>query len=605
MKRAPLIILLLTTSLALASLAVAARPEGTMTFAVSMKQPTTHYYHVVFRCEGLKGETQDFKMPSWTPGYYWILNSARNVLNFRAEDGAGNAMAWEKISKNTWRIKSGKAAAITVSYDAYAFERSIAESFLDDSRGFISPTGIFMHVAGCLGHPVTVSFEPYKEWSKISTGLDPVAGQPHTFFAPNFDVLYDCPVLMGNQEILTFEIKGIPHVIAAENLGTVDRARFKSDLAKIVEAAARLIGEIPYKHYTFIFMDGGGGGIEHLNSVSAFFNGSGLNSRSGYLGGLSFIAHEFFHLYNVKRIRPIALGPFDYDRENYTSMLWVSEGINVYYEDIILRRAGLMTRDEFLERARSYIMRYENVPGHLFQSAAASSFDTWINFFVRGENSANTTISYYDKGAALGLLLDLKIRSESKNKRSLDDVMRTLYWKYHKGMKRGFKDEEFRRECENAAGCPLPEIFDVYASTTGDVDYPKYFSLAGLEIDLTPKELPGAFLGAAIQIQDGNPVISSVEWDSPAQRGGLSARDEVLALDGIRVHAPSIGQVLESKKPGDKVRVLLARRGMIREVEVTLGTKTERSFQIRPIADPTPLQSAVLEDWLREEGDHA
>ena len=605
MKRPSRMILLLIASLALASLAAAARPEGTMTFAVSMEQPTTHYFHVVFRCEGLKGETQDFKMPSWTPGYYWILNSARNVLNFRAEDGAGNAMAWEKISKNTWRIKSGKAAAITVSYDVYAFERSIAESFLDDSRGFISPTGLFMHVAGCLEHPVTVSFEPYKEWSNISTGLDPVAGQPNTFYAPNFDVLYDCPVLMGNQEILTFEIKGIPHVIAVENLGTVDRARFKSDLAKIVEGAARLIGEIPYKHYTFIFMDGGGGGIEHLNSVSAFFNGSGLNSRSGYLGGLSFIAHEFFHLYNVKRIRPIALGPFDYDRENYTNMLWVSEGISVYYEDIILRRAGLMTRDEFLERTRSYIMRYENVPGHLFQSATASSFDTWINFFVRGENSANTTISYYDKGAALGLLLDLKIRSESKNKRSLDDVMRTLYWKYHKEMKRGFKDEEFRRECENAAGCPLSEIFDVYATTTGDVDYPKYFALAGLEIDVTPKELPGAFLGAAIQIQDGNPVISSVEWDSPAQRGGLSARDEVLALDGIRVQARSMGQVLESKKPGDKVRILLARRGVIREVEVTLGTKTERSFQIRPIADPTPLQSEVLEDWLREEGDHA
>jgi predicted metalloprotease with PDZ domain len=197
--------------------------------------------------------------------------------------------------------------------------------------------------------------------------------------------------------------------------------------------------------------------------------------------------------------------------------------------------------------------------------------------------------------------LDLKIRSESKNKRSLDDVMRTLYWKYHKEMKRGFTDEEFRRECENTAGCPLPEIFDVYASTTRDIDYPKYFSLAGLEIDVTPKELPGAFLGAATQTQDGNLVISSVEWDSPAQRGGLSARDEVLALDGIRVHPPSMGQVLESKKPGDKVRVLLARRGTVREVEVTLGKKTERSFQIKPIADPTPLQSAVLGDWLREE----
>ena len=601
MKSASRVILLSTVLLAVASFAASKPLKRTMAFTVSMDQPTTHYYHVVFLCEGLKGGTQDFKMPSWTPGYYWILNSARNVVNFRAEDGAGNGLAWEKTAKNTWRVMSGKAAAIRVSYDVYAFERSIAESFLDDGRGFISPTGIFMHVAGGLEHPVTVSFEPYKEWSKISTGLDPVKDRPNTFFAPNFDVLYDCPVLMGNQEILTFEVKGIPHMIAAENLGTVDRDRFKSDLAKIVEGAARLIGEIPYTHYTFIFMDGGVGGIEHMNSVSAFFSGSGLDSRSGYLGGLSFIAHEFFHLYNVKRIRPIALGPFDYDRENYTNMLWVSEGISVYYEDIILRRAGLMTRDEFFERARSYIARYENVPGRLVQSATASSFDTWINFFIRGENRANTTISYYDKGAALGLLLDLKIRNESSNKRSLDDVMRTLYWKYYKEMKRGFTDEEFRRECENAAGCPLPEIFDVYASSTRDIDYPEYFSLAGLEIDVAPKELSGAFLGAEAQTQDGNLIISSVEWNSPAQRGGLSARDEILALDGIRADRRSMDQALESKKPGDKVRILLARRGEIREIEVTLGKKSVRSFEIKPVADPTPLQSAILRDWLRED----
>ena len=601
MKKSRRITALFVVFLASASFALGGQLEGTMAYTVSMDQPATHYYHLAFRCEGLKGVTQDFKMPSWTPGYYWILNAARNVLNFRVEDGAGNTLSWEKTAKNIWRVRSGKATSITVNYDVYAFERSVAESFLDDGRGFISPAGVFMHVAGHLGHPVTVSLEPYKGWSKISTGLDPVEGRPNTFYAPDFDVLYDCPILMGNQEVLMFEVRGVPHVIAAENLGTADREKFTADLKKIVEGAVRLIGEIPYRHYTFIFMDGGRGGIEHLNSVSAFFDGSGLNARSGYLRGMSFIAHEFFHLYNVKRIRPVALGPFDYDRENYTNMLWVSEGMTSYYEDIILKRAGLMTRDEFFDRARSNIARYENVPGHLFQSATASSFDTWINFFDRGENSANTTISYYDKGAALGLLLDLKIRNESKNKRSLDDVMRTLYWKYHKEMKRGFTDEEFRRECESAAGCRLPEIFDVYAATTKDIDYPKYFALAGLEIDVTPTELPGAFLGAVTQPQDGNLVISSIEWGSPAQRVGLSARDEVLALDGIRADARSMDQILESKKPGDKVKVLVARRGKIREVEITLGKKTERSFQIKPIADPTALQSALLGDWLRED----
>jgi predicted metalloprotease with PDZ domain len=345
-------------------------------------------------------------------------------------------------------------------------------------------------------------------------------------------------------------------------------------------------------------MDQGGGGLEHLNSMAVFSNASGWNNPRSYKGWLSFIAHEFFHLYNVKRIRPIALGPFDYDRENYTNMLWVSEGFTVYYEYLILKRSGLLSLEEYLEMVQRYIVGYENRPGHLFQSAAESSFDTWMKFFSRDENSVNTTISYYDKGAALGLLLDLKIRYETKNKKSLDDVMRTLYVKYYKEKNRGFTDEEFRMECERAAGCSLPEIFDVYVSTTKEIDYPKYFAYAGLEIDIMPEELPGVFFGAETRDQDGSLVISRVEWDSPAQNNGLSAHDEILALDGIRATERTLGQILDSKKPGDRVRVLISRRNTLQEVEVIMGKKMERSFNIRPVENPNPLQSAILEGWL-------
>jgi predicted metalloprotease with PDZ domain len=585
----------------MAAIAFGLSQEGTMAFTVSMEQPHTHYYHVVFRCEGLEGETQDFKMPAWTPGYYRIMDYAKNVLNFQATDEAGSPLAWMKTSKNTWQVNSGKAASLIVSYDVYAFNRSVAESYLDDRRAFICPASVFMYVAGGIEHSVTVTFKPNRNLHTISTGLDPVSDRPNTFFASNFDILYDCPILLGSQEILTFNIQGIPHFIAVENLGTFDREKFIADIKRVAEGAIKLIGEIPYKHYTFIMMEQGGGGLEHLNSMVVFSNASGWESVRSYKGWLSFIAHEFFHLYNVKRIRPVALGPFDYDRENYTNMLWVSEGFTVYYEYLILKRAGLLSLEEYFEMVQRYIASYENRPGHLFQSAAESSFDTWMKFFSRDENSANTTISYYDKGAALGLLLDLKIRHESKNKNSLDDVMRTLYAKYYKEKNRGFTDEEFRMECERAAGCPLPEIFDIYVSTTKEIDYPKYFTYAGLEIDITPKELPGVFFGVETRNQDGNLVISRVEWDSPAQHGGLSARDEILALDGLRVTERTLDQVLDSKKPGDRIRILISRRNAIQEVEVILGKKRERSFSIHPVENPGPLQSAILEDWLKEQ----
>jgi predicted metalloprotease with PDZ domain len=571
----------------------------TMSITVSMERPTTHYYHVVFRVDGLKGETQDFKMPAWTPGYYRIMDYAKNVKGFRAEDGAGRPLTWEKTAKNTWRVRSGKAASVVVSYDVYAFTRFCADSYLGDDGGFITPAGLFMHVAGRLQNSVMVTVLPHPDWKHVSTGLDPVAGRPNTFTAPDFDTLYDCPILIGNQEVLTFEAAGIPHTVAAYDLGTADRTKFTDDLKRIVEATATLMGELPYRHYTFLIIGPGGGGLEHLNSTAVTLNPASLTNPQAYKGWLSFIAHEYFHLFNVKAIRPIALGPFDYDRENYTNMLWVSEGITVYYEFILLNRAGLMTRDEVLERLSSTIADYENAPGRRHQPATASSFDTWTNFFSRGEHAANTTISYYDIGAGLGLLLDLRIREASRGRSSLDDVMRTLYRTFYKEKKRGFTDGEFRAVCERAAGVPLDEVFDVYATTVKEWDYARYLGYAGLAVDLEPRPAAGPWFGASTQDQNGSPVVSSVEPDSPASLAGLTIQDELLALDGTRVTQRSLAGTINSRKPGDKVKVLYARRGAVRETEAVLAKKTERSFRITPLANPSPEQKALLEAWLK------
>jgi predicted metalloprotease with PDZ domain len=570
-----------------------------LSITVSMERPTSHYYHVVLRADELKGETQEFKMPAWTPGYYRIMDYAKYVKDFKAEDGAGKPLPWEKTAKNTWRVRSGGAPSIVASYDVYAFTRFCADSYLGDDGGFITPTGVFMHVAGRLRSPVTVTVLPHPGWEKVSTGLDPVKGRANTFSAPDFDTLYDCPILVGNQEVLTFEAAGRPHTVAAYDLGAVDREKFTGDLKKIVEASAALMGELPYRHYTFLIIGPGGGGLEHLNSTAVALNPASLSNAQGYQGWLSFIAHEYFHLFNVKRIRPVALGPFDYDRENYTNMLWFSEGVTVYYEFILLNRAGLMTRDEVLGRLGSTIADYENAPGRRLQPATLSSFDTWTGFFGRNEHAANTSISYYDIGCGLGLLLDLEIREASKDRSSLDDVMRTLYRTYYKEKKRGFTDREFREVCERAAGVPLGEIFDVYAATVKEWDYSRYLGWAGLAIDLEPRPAAGPRFGASTQDQNGSAVVSTVEPDSPASLAGLSAQDEILALDGTRVNQRSISGAFNERKPGDKIKVLYSRRGVVREAELVLGAKTERSFKITPLANPTARQKALLDGWLK------
>jgi len=387
-----------------------------------MEQPGTHYYHVTLRCTGLKGQTQEFKMPVWTPGYYKIMDYARNVRGFRAEDEQGRELVWDKTAKNTWRVQSKGAGSVTISYDVYAFDRSVADSLLDDSRAFISPTGVFMHLAGQLQRSATVTIEPHPSFAHISTGLDAANGEPNTFSAANFDTLYDCPILVGNQDVLSFDVRGVPHEVAVIGSGEFDRQRLTSTLSRLVETASDIVNEMPYRHYTFLMLGEGRGGLEHLNSMAVYTKVPDFNDPN-HRSWLTFIAHEFFHLYNVKAIRPVALGPFDYDRENYTNLLWFSEGGTVYYENLIANRAGFLSRDRCLEQFAQSIANCERGTGHQFQSATQSSFDVWLYFLRRDGDVRSTTISYYDKGATLTMLLDLKIRHETEGRRSLDDVM--------------------------------------------------------------------------------------------------------------------------------------------------------------------------------------
>ena len=457
-------------------------------FTIAMDNPASHIFHVTLQYSGKSDDSLILKLPDWTPGYYQLMDYASGIQNFAAKTGKGDVLSWKRSGKTGWNIATKGAKEIHLEYDVLTTRKFVATSYLDEEHGYITPASAFMYVAGHIDIPAEVTVKPYKNWNRVATGLDSVSGKKFVYVAPDFDILYDSPILTGNlEELPPFYVKGIPHRFIGYKLGNFDKAKFMADVKNIVEKSSALIGDMPYKHYTFIAIGPGQGGIEHLNSTTISFSGDLLNSR-GWNGMMGFITHEYFHHYNVKRIRPIELGPFDYDHGSKTNLLWISEGLTVYYELVILKECGLMTTEQMLEKFRQLIVNVETKPGRLYQSLAEASAETWSDGpFGRTGDAVNKTISVYQKGPVVGLLFDFAIRHETQNRKSLDDVMRTLYKDFYKTQNRGFTEKELRETFEEVAGKPLDELFS-YIYTTSEPDYKKYFGYAGLEIDTAPNQ---------------------------------------------------------------------------------------------------------------------
>jgi predicted metalloprotease with PDZ domain len=452
-------------------------------YAISMAEPSNHLFHVTLDCKGLRGDTIDFKMPRWMPGYYQIMDYSEQVSNFSVKSVKGNAVPFIKSGNHTWRVIPGEKASFRISYDVFSDKKFVACNYLDPTHGYIVPAATFMYLYGHLDIPVSLKIMAFSDWKDIATGLDRVAGKINEFTAADFNLLYDCPILIGNlEELPSFKINGVTHRFVAYNPGNFDREAFISGLEKTVRAGIDMIGDIPYNEYTFIGIGPGYGGIEHLNNTTVSFNVNGLEKPGAMTRMLNFLAHEYFHNYNIKRIRPYELGPFDYDRENRTNLLWVSEGLSVYYEYLMVKRAGLMSEDEFLKNIEGNINTIENDAGRLCQSLTQSSYETWEEGpFGNRAGGSDKSISYYDKGPLIGMILDFSIRNATQNRKSLDDVMRFLYWQYYKKLHRGFTDAEFQQACQDIAGNSLSREFE-YVCTTKEIDYSTYLSYAGLKL---------------------------------------------------------------------------------------------------------------------------
>lgn len=541
----------------------------------------------------------DFKMPVWTPGSYMIREYARNVEAFTANSSKGQALKWEKVNKNTWRVYTNSADEVTVNYKVYAFEISVRTPFLDASHGYIQPAAVFMFVKELMEIPSTVTIKPYKGWEQISTGLSPVGKDKFVLKAPNYDILVDSPIEVGNHKIFEFTVQNIPHKVAMYGEGNYDEKRLLADMKTIVEEVTSIFNEIPYENYTFIVhnLQSGGGGLEHLNSTTLQTSRWNYGSEAGYTGFLSLVAHEYFHLYNIKRIRPKALGPFDYENENYTTLLWVSEGITSYYDDYLLRRVGFSSPDEYLYTATGNIGTVENAPGSKVQSAAESSFDAWIKYYRPNENSNNTTISYYTKGAILGMLLDLEILNNSQGQRSMDDVMRFLYNEYFKKQKRGFTDQEMQAAVEKVVGKSMDEFFQQHVYGTAQIDYNKYLGYVGLKLVNNNEGKVEPYFGANTSYTNGKLTVSSVMRGTTAYEAGVNVNDEIIAIDNYRV-TDDLNRIMGTRKVGDKINILVNRAGILQNMEAEVMKNPNISYRMQRVASPTPQQEALLKKWL-------
>lgn len=581
---------------------VAQKGQFKFDYTVSMEAPASQTFQVSLNCSGLTAPQYDFKIPVWMPGYYQIMNYANDIHNLKVTDLKGNPIQWEKANHNTWRVYNKNTVAVQISYDVKTTRSFVATNYLNPERGFIAPTGMFLHIDKAINTPVTINIKPYTGWDKIATGLEKVTGKTSTYFAKDFDVLYDSPILIGKlEELPSFTVKGVPHYFMGYKLGDFNHTEFMNDLKKVIEAAVNVIGEIPFKSYTFIGIGPGGGGIEHLNSTAVAFAGSSnLNTLAGRRTVLSFLGHEYFHHYNAKRIRPIELGPFDYDNGSRTNMLWVAEGVTTYYDEMLLRWADLESSEDIFKNFQRSIRTYENSPGRFFQTVSQASYDTWSDGpFGRTGDEVNKTISYYEKGPVLAMMLDLKIRHETKNAKSLDDVMRSLYFDYYKKLNRGYTELEFQKVCEKIAGTNLDEFFS-YIYTINTPDYAKYLGYAGLDIDLKPKAIAGAWLGIKATVKNDTLVVRDVDWQSPAWTEGIRRNQIITKINGEKANLAALDAVAEKQKDGEIVKLEISTNDSLKDVPVILGTKTEISFEITRKTAMKPLQQTILKSWLKE-----
>ena len=603
-KLVTLAALLMTYTVAAPAQTLSRPSSEPIRYTLSFPAPHTHYVEVAAEIPTGRRSDVELMMAVWTPGSYLIREYERHVeaVTAAAPDGASLRVA--KASKNRWRIATGGADTIIVKYRVYSREMSVRTNWVEAGFAMLNGAPTFLTLAEQTARPHEVAIVPAAGWKRSISPLPAVPAAEHRYRAPDFDTLVDSPIVVGNPAVYEFEEDGKKHYLVNEGEGGIfDGARAVKDFATIVREHRRMWGSLPYDKYVLFNMltlanGQAGGGLEHRNSAMLMDWRVATRTRQAYLSWLELVSHEHFHVWNVKRLRPAELGPFNYEAENQTRSLWIAEGITDYYAELAVHRAGLSTRDEYLAALSNKIEEVQTTPGRLVQPVDLASFDAWIRYYRPDENSGNVSISYYTKGAVLGFLLDARIRKATAGARSLDDVLRAAYEKFS-GIK-GYSPDEFRAVAEQVAGMSLAEFWSNAVSGTAELDYAEALETFGLRFRPAPAPQPGgrAYLGIGTRNDAGRLLVAQVRRGTPAYEAGLNVDDEILAIDEFRIRPDRLDTRIEQYRAGDKVSFLVARREQLMRLDVTFGTEPPRQWRLEMNPAATATQNRQLSGWL-------
>jgi predicted metalloprotease with PDZ domain len=593
-----------------------ARASEPLRYELHFEKPNTHLMDVTIHVTDLKGPSVEFAMPDWAPGSYAIEDYAANVQRFRAADPGGKSLAWRKTDSQTWRIELAGAGAVTVEYQVFGDLLQNNQAQYDERHVFIGGPAVWMYLVGGKERPVELTIAVPSGW-KVATGMEHTSD--HTFRAADYDWFADAPLEISDFAEKDFQVLGSTyHVIVHDVKGKKDFSKLVADVQKIVETSVGMWSPVagkegqgaPFRDYWFLFhiWPKTGGGLEHLNSTQINFqtdwDDTGpaayhRGSANQYELKLFVTSHEFFHAWNVKRLRPKPLGPFDYSQMVHTPSLWIAEGLTSYYGSLNIERAGLLTPQRYLDEIAKLISSFEEEPGRQERSIEDTSWDTWLPRALgqRENNLANTWYSYYDGGQIMGHVLDFAIRQSTKNKKSLDDWMRLLYSRYALP-KPGFEPDEAIRAASEVAGADLSDIFRQYISGKEPIPYEKYFAYAGITVE---KKIDPAkpWMGADTKKgDDGRATITNIIPGGPAEAAGLDRQDTILAVNGRAVDADGFDLALKEGKPGDAFRLTVVRLGEIKEIPVTLAANPHATYTLKPMEKQTDEQKAIYNSWL-------
>ncbi len=585
-------------SLAITCSILASSAFADVQYHIKISNPAQHLAEVSINFPAVEGKSLNVQMPIWRTGRYEVLNLGKNVRQFTATNAKGKTLDFAKTDKGTWEVKTQPGDTVKITYEVYANALGERTQHIDDTHAYLDASGILMYAAPFRSQPIKVSLDTPKSWISRS-GMDK-GNCDHCFVAKNYDVLIDSPIETGEHEFHSFDVDGHTIELAIWGRGNYDGKKMAIDLKKIVEGGRQLFGAYPFKRYLFIVhaTDGVGGATEHLNSTVIQKPRWGFAPRKEYLNFLRTAAHEFVHTWNVKAYRPKEMVPYEYQKENYSRLLWMAEGNTSYFEELLTLRAGIQTRDEMLEEFAKVMNAYEHQPGRFQQSAAESSFDTWID--AGGERARNASVNIYSKGMLLATAIDIEIRRQTKGSKGFEHVHQYLY-QHHTVDKGGYSEANVRTALKFVTGNDWSAWWAKYVDSTGEIPFAELLNHVGMrylvEGGKEDEQKEEWFTGWRTRDTGDHPVVIEVERDSPAWKAGVVAGDILVAANGLRLTPKDINDKLwlSQQLP---IKLSVFRRDELREISLTPTRQTKGKAKLKASDTANDEQKALNASWL-------